>query len=251
METNSPAHLARRVLIGRIEALAIGQPDTPSGFERRLAAENGWSEAFAGRVVVEYRRFLALVATGDEPLTPSDAVDQAWHLHMVHSRDYWHGLCRDIVGRDIHHTPGGDGADEREDYRNRYARTIDLYRATFGDAPPADIWPDPAARFVGRFRRVDLTTTTLFGGAAAGATAGGAGVMAMMALAGMDHVVTLLLIVVAIAALWRYLGRFSRSGGRAAGSDGFDWDFGLSDGGSGGCGGDGGCGGGGCGGGCS
>ena len=47
MEEQSSAHTARRVLIGRIENLAIGQMDAALGFEGRLAAENGWSEAFA------------------------------------------------------------------------------------------------------------------------------------------------------------------------------------------------------------
>lgn len=136
MKTNSSAHPARRVLIRRIETLAIGQTDATLGFEGRLAAENGWSDAFAARVAVEYRRFLALIAIGEEQLTPSDAVDQAWHLHLAYTRDYWQGLCRDIVGRDIHHEPTSGGPDQRERYRDRYACTLDHYRATFGEPPP-------------------------------------------------------------------------------------------------------------------
>ena len=110
METNSSAHLARGVLIGRIETLAIGQIDAALSFEGRLAAENGWTEAFAVRVAREYRRFLALMALSDEQLTPSDAVDQAWHLHLSYSRDYWERFCPDILGRPLHHGPTAGGA---------------------------------------------------------------------------------------------------------------------------------------------
>ncbi|KQM27394.1 MULTISPECIES: glycine-rich domain-containing protein [unclassified Sphingomonas] len=243
METNSPAHPARRVLIGRIETLAIGQTDATLGFEGRLAAENGWSEAFAARVAVEYRRFLALIATGEEPLTPSDAVDQAWHLHLAYTRDYWQGLCRDIVGHAIHHEPTSGGPDQLERYRDCYARTLDRYRATFGEVPPIDIWPDPAERFAGRFVRVDMTRPPHPAGAIP--TAIGAGVMAMMVIAGQHLVVAALLAVIAVVALCRSLGRFRHGDG-----DGFEWDFGGFDGSDGGDGGDGGCGSG-CGGGCS
>lgn len=240
MEKNSSAHLARRILIGRIETLAIGQADAALGFEGRLAAENGWSEPFAARVGVEYRRFLALIAIGDEQLTPSDAVDQAWHLHLAYTRDYWHHLCRDIVGRDIHHEPTSGGSDQRERYRDRYARTLDRYRATFGESPPADIWPDPADRFAGRFVRVDLTQAP--GRAGAARTAVGAGAMAAMLVAGQHWAVAMILTLIAVVALCRSFGRLRCGEWRA-----FEWDlsgFDGSDGGDGGCGS-------GCGGGCS
>ncbi len=41
----------------------------------------------------EYRRFAFLAATAGHPVTPSDAVDQAWHLHLTYSRDYWDRFC--------------------------------------------------------------------------------------------------------------------------------------------------------------
>lgn len=243
METNSSAHLARGILIGRIETLTIGQIDAALSFEGRLAAENGWTEAFAVRVGREYRRFLALIAISDEQLTPSDAVDQAWHLHMVYTRDYWHGLCRDIVGRDIHHEPTTGGSDRRDHYRSRYSHTLDLYRATFGDTPPADIWPAPAERFAGRFQRVDLTRATLskaqmarwIGFAAAGlAVAGLAGMQGLVALLPIGVVILLMI----LSASWKT----GRSGRRTrSGSDGCTADFSFGDGGDGG---DGGCGGG-------
>ncbi len=241
MKTNRSAHPARRVLIGRIETLGIGRDDATLGFEGRLAAENGWTRSFAGRVATEYRRFLALIANSEEPLTPSDAVDQAWHLHMVYTRDYWHGLCRDTVRRELHHEPTSGGVDQRDYYRERYAHTLDRYRTTFGTEPPGDIWPDPSQRFAGQFERVDRATTMLLGAEAAiGLGIAAAGLVVLIA-QGMAVFAAVLLVVVVIGAF--LLGAALRTGSARRQ---FLWSFDGGDGiGSDGCGGwDGGCGGG-------
>lgn len=126
-------------------------------FGSRLAQENGWSRDFAARVEAEYRRFLYLMAKSDRDLTPSDAVDQAWHLHLGYSRHYWEELCGRIVGRPLHHGPSAGGAAEAARYRDQYRATLDRYAELFGEAPPADIWPDAATRFAGDWRRIDLS----------------------------------------------------------------------------------------------
>lgn len=199
MEENTPAHRARRILIGRIENLAIGRDDAELGFERRLAADNGWTEPFAGRVAAEYRRFIALVACADEEFTPSDAVDQAWHLHMVYTRDYWHGLCRDIVGRDIHHEPTSGGVERCEHYRTRYARTLELYRQVFGAEPPPDIWPDPKVRFHLRHARIDLLRNKLMGPRDARFLAAFMGAMALLSVFGWNVLVAMVAALTAFA----------------------------------------------------
>lgn len=130
-------------------------------FGSRLAQENGWSRAYADRVEAEYRRFLYLMATADRDVTPSDAVDQAWHLHLGYTRHYWEELCGRIVGRPLHHGPSAGGPEEANRYRAQYRDTLELYRNMFGRIPPADIWPDPDTRFAGRWRRVDLGRVTL------------------------------------------------------------------------------------------
>jgi hypothetical protein len=131
----------------------------PAGAKRtfgsRLAEENGWSRAFAAKVDAEYRRFLYLAATAGRDVTPSDAVDQAWHLHLGYSRHYWDVLCGQVLGRPLHHGPSAGGGAEARRYRAQYADTLALYAETFGAPPPADIWPDPTTRFSGRWRRVD------------------------------------------------------------------------------------------------
>jgi hypothetical protein len=131
----------------RIEFFQLDDPESSLPFTSRLAREQGWTHAFAARVVAEYRRFLYLAMVAGHPVTPSEEVDQAWHLHLVYTKSYWQGLCRDVLGRDLHHEPTAGGAAEGEKFVDWYARTLESYRMTFGEPPPAEVWPDPARRF--------------------------------------------------------------------------------------------------------
>ncbi len=116
-------------------------------FSQRLARDNCWPAAFAQRVALEYKKFLYLAATCGHPVTPSDEVDQAWHLHLVYTRSYWDDLCGQTLGFALHHGPTKGGAAEGHKFRDWYAQTLRSYRAAFGTEPPADIWPPAAQRF--------------------------------------------------------------------------------------------------------
>jgi len=116
-------------------------------FSKRLARDNGWSANFAQRTALEYKKFLYLAATCGHPVTPSDEVDQAWHLHLVYTRSYWDDLCGQVLGFPLHHGPTKGGAAEGHKFRDWYAQTLHSYQAAFGTAPPADIWPPAARRF--------------------------------------------------------------------------------------------------------
>jgi hypothetical protein len=144
------------VLWSRLETMQIDAPEASLTFTRRLARDNGWSLAHARAVVSEYRRFLYLAARAGHPVTPSDAVDQAWHLHLVYTRHYWGVLCREILGFELHHGPTLGGESEQAKFGNWYERTLDSYRAAFGE-PPVQIWPGVADRFEGaeRMQRID------------------------------------------------------------------------------------------------
>jgi hypothetical protein len=92
-------------------------------------------------------------------VTPSDAVDQAWHLHLCYTRSYWQDLCRDTLGFPLHHGPTKGGQDEREKYDDWYRRTLASYRKAFGEEPPESIWPRAEVRFEKRdFRRIDASS---------------------------------------------------------------------------------------------
>lgn len=98
-------------------------------------------------MVEEYRRFALLAATAGHPVTPSDAVDQAWHLHLSYTRDYWERFCP-LLGRPLHHEPTAGGPAEQHRFFDQYADTLLAFEQAFGTVPPADIWPDAARRLL-------------------------------------------------------------------------------------------------------
>ena len=145
-------------LYDRVKSFHFDAPGTTYTFVQRLAKENGWSRDFAVRVVEEYRRFAFLGAAAGHPVSPSDAVDQAWHLHLVYTRSYWDEFCGKVLRMPLHHEPSAGGHTERAKFDNWYAGTLASYRRWFAQNPPADIWPSPEtkATHVEEFRRVDV-----------------------------------------------------------------------------------------------
>ena len=146
-------------LLDRIMAFELDAPGALFPFTARLAREQRWTHVFAGRVVTEYKRFVALAMLAGHPVTPSEQVDQVWHLHLIYTRSYWHALCSEVLGRDLHHGPTAGGTEENDKFTDWYQKTLDSYRSLFGHAPPPDIWPDPALRFArsGSSRWVDAS----------------------------------------------------------------------------------------------
>ena len=153
--TSTPAVPAD--LWSRLEAFDL-DGEASFSFSRRLARDNGWALPFARRVVLEYKKFLFLAVTCGHPVTPSDEVDQAWHLHLVYTRSYWDELCGQVLGFALHHGPTKGGATEGHKFQDWYSQTLRAYHAAFGTAPPADIWPAAAIRFgeAPYFRRVNV-----------------------------------------------------------------------------------------------
>ncbi|HEV7660453.1 MAG TPA: hypothetical protein VGO55_11470 [Allosphingosinicella sp.] len=251
--------LWRRLATMRIEAEGAALT-----FAARLARENGWSAPHAAAVVEEYRRFLYLAAIAG-PVTPSEDVDQAWHLHLSFTRHYWDVLCGEMLGTPLHHDPTEGGPAERAHYRRQYEETLARYRTIFGAAPPCEIWPDAATRFAARPLRIDtgrywllpkapVKHLPLFAGAAmlvaacttlAANSAGNSGSMVVLWILLMAAVVA-----VGVAVAASVAGRKKDDGGCSGGGGGGGCSGGGHHGDSGsGCGGSG-CGGGGCGGGC-
>lgn len=147
-------------LRARIQAFSPDEPGIVFPFSAKLARENGWTRAFAERVVEEYRRFLYLAITAGHPVSPSVEVDQAWHQHLTYTRSYWDELCGKVLGRPLHHEPTKGGSAESGKFVDWYARTLDSYRAAFAAEPPRDIWPTPAERFAKEARIVQVSQAT-------------------------------------------------------------------------------------------
>jgi hypothetical protein len=135
------------LLWSKLESYSPDNPHDALTFSQRLARENGWPPFFTERVVTEYKKFLFLCMISPHPVTPSDEVDQAWHLHLVYTKSYWNDLCKNILGKDLHHTPTEGGPAERDKFTSYYESTLALYHDKFGHAPPDDIWPPSDKRF--------------------------------------------------------------------------------------------------------
>lgn len=94
-------------LYGRIRKFRFDPDGASATFAGRLAAENGWSARFAERVIDEYRKFAFLAVAAGHPVSPPDAVDQAWHLHLVYTRSYWDVSAARCSARHCTTTPAG------------------------------------------------------------------------------------------------------------------------------------------------
>jgi uncharacterized protein (TIGR04222 family) len=149
---------AQQALLDRLNAFEFDEPTTELTFAGRLARENGWSLAYAERVIEEYKRFLSLACTAGHVVTPSEQVDQAWHLHLTYTRSYWDDLCRNVLCQPLHHGPTKGGNAEQEKFVDLYEQTLASYRKLFGQEPPRDVWSPAELRFGEDLRRVSVNT---------------------------------------------------------------------------------------------
>lgn len=142
-----PLTLTKPDLWRKIETFEIDDGKPSLTFAARLARENGSGIGFASRVVHEYKKFVYLAMVAGHRVTPSEHVDQAWHLHMVYTDSYWDRLCGEVLPRPLSHTPTKGGEMEDSKFDDWYAKTKESYERQFGWRPPSDIWPDSATRF--------------------------------------------------------------------------------------------------------
>ncbi len=134
-------------LYNRIQTFSLDRPYSPLSFSKRLAKDNSWSLDYAKRVIEEYKKFVFLAVVAGHPVSPSDQVDQVWHLHLCYTRSYWQEFCPKILQTTLHHDPSGGGSSEQLKFDNLYNKTLESYKQFFGYNPPIDIWPKPKDRF--------------------------------------------------------------------------------------------------------
>lgn len=153
----------QQALCDRLENFKLDQADAELSFSKRLVQDNNWSLNFAEQAIDEYKKFMFLALAASHPVTPSDAVDQVWHLHLSYSRSYWENFCPNVLLKSLHHEPTKGGESEAEKYNNWYNQTLESYTKFFGE-PPDHIWPDSDIRF-GQdlaFQRINLTENLVF-----------------------------------------------------------------------------------------
>ncbi|MBD2096729.1 hypothetical protein H6F90_16485 [Trichocoleus sp. FACHB-591] len=134
-------------LYERIQAFSLNQPEAPLSFSQRLARENGWSLHYALQAIEEYKKFTFLAVASGHPATPSDPVDQVWHLHLSYTRSYWQEFCPKVLQTPLHHDPTQGGAAENQKFDDWYSKTLESYERFFGAKPPAEFWSTPKERF--------------------------------------------------------------------------------------------------------
>ena len=238
--------------------------DVDLPFSKRLARDNNWPQEFANKVIEEYKHFVYLIVISKRPLTPSDQVDQAWHLHMLYSREYWQNFCVKVLKIELHHGPTKGGVSEGEKFRDWYTESLNLYRKTFKYDPPADVWPSVYDRFqdAANFKRLNskeyvqakkdtgFSDLKLFLVPWIAIIIGATLFMTLGVYAGIIFILVVIIIGLVYSANTRARNKNSFGGGNGSGSGGFNNDSddesksergSESDGGSG-------CGGGGCGG---
>lgn len=145
--TNFAMNDAQRELYARLVDFSFDEGGEELTFARRVARENGWTPAYAERAIEEYRRFLFLAVVAEHPVTPSDQVDQVWHLHLTYTRSYWDRMCGQVLGQAVHHGPTKGGDAEGQKFEQWYAATQASYQRFFGHEPPPDVWPAAEVRF--------------------------------------------------------------------------------------------------------
>ena len=142
-----------------MQAYSLDVPEVSFPFSQRLARENSWTFDYAHRVIEEYKKFAFLAVAADHPVTPSDQVDQVWHLHLLYTHLYWGDFCPQVLQCPLHHGPTKGGGEESQKFHIWYDRTLASYKHFFCEPPPVDIWPPAAIRFspdIEGFQRVNI-----------------------------------------------------------------------------------------------
>jgi uncharacterized protein (TIGR04222 family) len=145
-------------LWARIQEFQLDDPASSFPFSAKLAKENGWSRAFAARAIEEYRRFAFLGVAAGHPVSPSEVVDEVWHMHLTYTQSYWNHFCPEVLKKPFHHQPSTGGEEETEKFDDWYKRTLESYQAFFNEPPPEDIWPPPGSQFSQKPKHLDKSS---------------------------------------------------------------------------------------------
>lgn len=128
--------LTDRALWARIASYPMPADAAGVSFEDQLRDAHGISLRTARTAIAEYRRFLYLSALKQGRTVPTKAVDEVWHLHLTHTRDYWERFVPQVLdGQPIHHSPG-----QPQGHIDDFRATEGRYVAEFGEDPPKGMW---------------------------------------------------------------------------------------------------------------
>ena len=117
--------------IRAIEAMDL----TPIKFKATRSEDGyGWTDAYADKMEIAYKRYLILHARHPEmTLAPERDIDRFWHMHILDTRKYA-ADCDATFGRFVHHFPylGLRGEDDAKALDAAFATMQQLYVEEFG-----------------------------------------------------------------------------------------------------------------------
>jgi hypothetical protein len=88
-------------------------------------------------LIIEYKKFLLLFSLYKDEnylLAPGHLVDEVWHEHILHSKQYYEDCIKIFDGVILHHFPSAN--EEGESLSDTYM----LYEKTFNTKPPEKFW---------------------------------------------------------------------------------------------------------------
>lgn len=118
-----------QALLKRLEDYDLDNPNSTFPFSAKLAKENGWTPSFTQRAIKEYKRFCYLAMTAGHPVSPSEVVDEVWHMHLIYSQEYWKVFCPQVLQSEFHHYPSTGGKVEKRSSKTgmvRLSRVIEM-----------------------------------------------------------------------------------------------------------------------------
>lgn len=120
----------------------------------RFANTHKASREIAELLEVECKKYLLLCALfPGESLGMKGNVDNYWHTFLLFTKEYSR-FCNEIAGFFIHHVPSVSHTLER----GSFARTMALYRETFGIEPDPRAWGHWEMRSAGADVKDDCST---------------------------------------------------------------------------------------------
>jgi hypothetical protein len=105
---------------------------------RRLVVREGFDEAEAQQLRIEFLRFISLKFVTTERLNPSQKVDEFWHAFIVHTEEYI-AFCNRNFGYYVHHRPQDHARKHETPQGGPAARTRELIVAMYPDYSQ-DVW---------------------------------------------------------------------------------------------------------------
>jgi len=130
----------------------------PQRLMNNLMSEQLIDINIANKWIVEYKKFLVMAYLSDSMISPSEQVDQVWHLHMTYTQHY-RATCQTLLEKDFKHAPSPGGSSEGKRFEGIYQDTLDFYQEVFLVSAPEDVWESQKQRFKNKnfeYRNINL-----------------------------------------------------------------------------------------------